>query len=134
MGGPHMPDTLREMLTSYRHMRRHEPVSKDHQTGRWQVFRYSDGLAVTTDAKVFSNDLSEFIPYHEDLNTFAKGNFQNMDEPRHRELRGLVSQGFTPRFVAGLAPRIAAVTEELLDKISGQDRIDVVADLAHPLL
>ncbi len=58
-------------------------------------------VTVATDANSFSNDLSEFIPYHEDLATFSKGNFQNMDQPRHRELRGLVSQGFTPRFVTG---------------------------------
>lgn len=133
MAGPHVPEKMREMLDSYRRQRQSEPVRPDPGTGRWQVFRYTDAMRVATDAEVFSNDLGEFIPFHEDLNTFAKGNFQNMDQPRHRELRGLVSQGFTPRFVAGLAPRIEEVAAELLDEVGGQDRIDLVADLAHPL-
>ncbi|MGK5691810.1 cytochrome P450 [Streptomyces sp. URMC 128] len=133
MGGPHVSDEVREMLDRYRQMRRTEPVSQDKDTGRWQVFRYCDGMTVATDANTFSNDLSEFIPDHEELRTFSKGNFQNMDQPRHRELRGLVSQGFTPRFVAGMAPRIETVAEELLDALRDRDRIDLVTDLAQPL-
>ncbi|MEU9336282.1 cytochrome P450 [Streptomyces sp. NPDC048290] len=133
MGGPHVPDKVREMLSRYRYMREHEPVSQDQATGRWQVFRYVDAMAVATDASRFSNDLSEFIPDHEDLRTFSKGNFQNMDAPRHRELRGLVSQGFTPKFVAGMAPRIETVAGELLDAARDRDRIDLVTDFAQVL-
>jgi cytochrome P450 len=56
-----------------------------------------------------------------------------MDQPRHRELRGLVSQGFTPRFVAGMAPRIATVATELLDAVRDRDRIDLATEFAQPL-
>nr|AHA81987.1 Arm17 [uncultured bacterium] len=135
MGGPHIQDNLRDMLTLYRDKRRSDPVSLDEHTGRWQVFRYADGTSVVTDARRFSNDLSAFIPDHEELKTFTKGNFQAMDDPRHREMRNLVSQGFTPKFVQSLRPRIEQVAAELLDAVRerGQDRIDLVADLAHPL-
>lgn len=135
MGGPHVSEQMREMLTRFQRMQQEEPVSLDPATGRWQVLRYADGMQVLTDAALFSNDLSAFIPDHEELKTFRKGNFQAMDEPRHRELRGLVSQGFTPRFVRSLAPRIEQVAAELLDAIRerGKDRIDLVADFAHPL-
>jgi cytochrome P450 len=44
-----------------------------------------------------------------------------------------VSQAFTPKVVAGLAPRIAAVTSELLDARAGEDRFDLIDDLAYPL-
>jgi cytochrome P450 len=133
MGGPHVPEKMRDMLALYRHKRQNEPVSQDEGTGRWQVFRYADGTTVTSDAKSFSSDLSKFIPDHEELRTFTKGNFQAMDDPRHRELRSLVSQGFTPRFVQSLVPRIQEVTAELLDSARDRERIDLVADLAHPL-
>lgn len=104
MGGPHVPEKMRDMLALYRTKRQSEPVSLDEASGRWQVFGYRDGVTVATDAKRFSNDLSAFIPDHEELRTFTKGNFQAMDDPRHRQMRSLVSQGFTPKFVQGLAP------------------------------
>lgn len=135
MGGPYIPPKLRAMMDDYAYRRVHEPVRFDEPSGRWEVLRYTDGLRVISDSEVFSNDLSEFIPDHEELRTFSKGNFQAMDEPRHKELRGLVSQAFTPRFVRSLVPRVEQVAAELLDAIleRGQKRVDIVADLAHPL-
>ncbi|MFE5403234.1 cytochrome P450 [Streptomyces sp. NPDC056580] len=134
MDGPHFPDAMRRTLAHYARMRRDEPVSHDPVSGRWQVFRYADGLRVMQDSETFSNDMSEFMPPVEELSAFQQGNFQNMDMPRHRELRGLVSQAFTPRFVADLEPRIRAVTRQLLDAADARgDTMDVVADLAHPL-
>ncbi|MFF4797245.1 cytochrome P450 [Streptomyces sp. NPDC001351] len=134
MGEPHFSDEMRKTLAWYERMRRDEPVSHDPASGRWRVFRYADGLKVMQDAETFSNDMSEFMPPVEELIAFQKGNFQNMDMPRHRELRGLVSQAFTPRFVAGLETRITEVARELLDAVDARgDTLDVVADLAHPL-
>lgn len=135
MGGPHLSPKLRAMMADYAHARVHEPVRFDEPTGRWEVLRYADGLRVISESAVFSNDLSEFIPDHEELRTFRKGNFQAMDEPRHRELRGLVSQGFTPKFVQSLVPRVEQVAAELLDAVleHGRERVDIVAELAHPL-
>jgi cytochrome P450 len=56
-----------------------------------------------------------------------------MDPPRHRQLRSLATQAFTPRVVAQLAPRIEAITNELLDNIPMTGGMDVVRDLAYPL-
>ncbi|WP_227999165.1 cytochrome P450 [Nocardia australiensis] len=135
MGGPHISPKLRAIMDDYAHGRVHEPVRFDEPTGRWEVLRYVDGLRVISDFEVFSNDLSEFIPDHEELRNFSKGNFQAMDEPRHKELRGLVTQGFTPKFVQSLVPRVKQVAAELLDATleRGQERVDIVAELAAPL-
>src|SRR5207245_7166780 len=57
----------------------------------------------------------------------------HMDPPRHRQLRNLVSQAFTPRMVAQMEPRITAITNELLDHVTAAGEIDVVRDLAYPL-
>jgi cytochrome P450 len=56
-----------------------------------------------------------------------------MDPPRHRQMRNLVSQAFTPRMVAQLEPRIAAITNELLDRVAAAGEMDVMHDLASPL-
>jgi cytochrome P450 len=55
------------------------------------------------------------------------------DPPRHRQLRSLVTQAFTPKAVAALAPRISYLTEELLDRIASIGTADLIAGLAYPL-
>ncbi len=61
--------------------------------------------------------------------------FLSMDPPDHTRLRRLVSQAFTPRRIAGLAPRIRAVTAELLDAAAARDprELELVGQLAYPL-
>ena len=61
--------------------------------------------------------------------------FLSMDPPDHTRLRRLVSQAFTPRVVAGLAPRIREVTGELLAQAAARDprELELVGQLAYPL-
>ncbi|MFI7383736.1 cytochrome P450 [Streptomyces sp. NPDC049813] len=55
------------------------------------------------------------------------------DPPEHGRLRSLVTREFTPRRVAGLAPRIQKITDELLDAMVPKGSADLIADLAFPL-
>jgi cytochrome P450 len=126
------PDKAVELLAWLRMKRESEPVSHDPETGMYHVFRYADVLETLTNHPVFSSDVSEFLPAREELAVVLSGNFVRMDPPCHQQLRGLVSHAFTPRAVAGLAPMIESITARLLDA-AGQDRFDLIADLAHPL-
>ena len=57
----------------------------------------------------------------------------NTDPPRHRQLRNLVTQAFTPRAVARLTPRISEIVGELLDAVIPSGRMDIIQDFAYPL-
>lgn len=59
--------------------------------------------------------------------------FLSLDPPDHTRLRRLVSKAFTPRVVAGLAPRITEVVDEQLGAVAGTGEIDIVSGLAYPL-
>ena len=87
--------------------------------------------AVLSDPAVFSSDLTALQPDQDDFALFQRGNFVRMDPPQHRKLRTLVSQAFTPKVVAGLEPRIAELTTELLDQAG--ERFDLIDALAYPL-
>lgn len=56
-----------------------------------------------------------------------------MDPPRHRQLRTLISQAFTPRVVAQLEPHITSIVHSLLDEVQDKGEMDVVDALAFPL-
>ena len=60
-------------------------------------------------------------------------NLLMIDGARHARLRGLVSKAFTPRRVEGLADRVEAIVDELLDRAAARGSLDVVRDLARPL-
>ncbi len=55
------------------------------------------------------------------------------DPPDHTRLRGLVTKAFTARRVEALRGRIQQLTDQLLDKVSHQGRMDAIRDLAFPL-
>jgi 2-hydroxy-5-methyl-1-naphthoate 7-hydroxylase len=65
----------------------------------------------------------------------APDNMLTADGDRHRRLRALVSQAFTPRRVEALRPRVEKITGQLLDAVeaAGPGPVDLRAGLALPL-
>jgi cytochrome P450 len=125
-------DPAEEVFAWFRTMLATEPVHRDEH-GLWHVFDHADVARVLSDPATFSSDTRAFNPRQDDLDLFSRGNIVAMDPPRHRTLRRLVSQVFTPRVVAGLEPRIAEVTTALLDEVRGRGSFDLVDTLAYPL-
>jgi erythromycin 12 hydroxylase len=108
-------------------MREHQPVWQDGY-GIWHVFCHADVEAITRDPARFSSDTTRLVPAAASV---QRGMLTRIDPPEHRALRKLVSAAFTPRTIAGLEPRIRAVTGELLDGVG--ERFDLVDALAFPL-
>lgn len=110
----------------------------------WIVTRYDDVAAALLDRRLVSNSGSlpgradedaealrrtpglpaEVVPY-------LAGNLIYLDPPDHTRLRGLVAKAFTPRRVARLRPRVAAITERLLDALPGLAEDGVVELVEH---
>ncbi len=111
----------------FEQMRNNQPVSLEERMGIWQVFRYEDVSKVITDYARFSSQAFGVS------GSFLKDTLVAKDPPDHRKLRNLVNQAFTPRAVARLSDRITQITQELLDAVRSQGRMDVVSDIAFPL-
>lgn len=119
----------------YRTMRATQPVFKSEEWGGWQVFRYADVSRVLSEYATFSSDghRIEQAAGSQGEPDPLESSILRMDPPRHRQLRNLVTQAFTPRMVAQLEPRITTITNELLDHIIATGEMDMVRDLAYPL-
>ncbi|MEV5537409.1 cytochrome P450 [Saccharopolyspora shandongensis] len=111
-----------------RGVRPEQPVEHDSAAGIWNVYGYPEILEALSDPATFSSDTRRLVP---ELAGNDEGNLVQMDPPKHNKLRKLVSHAFTPKVVADLEPRIAGLTNELLDAVS--DRTELVRDLAYPL-
>ena len=122
------------ILTWFARMRANEPVSYDEQAGVWHIFRHADTSRVLDGStNTFSSDFSSLMPPQEDVDRFIKGNVLRKDPPQHRKLRTLASWAFTQRTVTEFAPRVTAITAELLDAVRGAEIIELISDLASPL-
>lgn len=112
----------------YAKMRRESPVFYDAEQQSWMVFRYEDVKYVFANWQLFSSK----VPHPPEQTDFTQSlNFT--DPPKHRSLRSLVAKVFTARRVEELAPRITHITDELIDRVQAQHRMDFVHDLAIPL-
>ena len=113
-------DARRNPYPLYEQARAAAPLLHDPRSGLWMVFDYGGVNRVLSDHGSFSSARGP------DWMIFT-------DPPRHTKLRALVSKAFTPKSVAGLEGRIAAISHELLDRVVARGEMDVVADYALPL-
>jgi cytochrome P450 len=123
--------TLQDFLDFIEGHRKQGQVVFSEQQKTWLVLGHPEVIEVLSEPHRFGSDLSELMPLQEEMAVFQKGNFISMDDPRHRQLRGMVSQAFTPKFVANMEPAIDQLTRELLDAAGPE--FDLVDALAYPL-
>ncbi|NBH04964.1 cytochrome P450 [Amycolatopsis sp. SID8362] len=103
----------------------------------WALTRYAEARAMLADPRFEVRSESFMrppgIPEHclEYMRTMAE-----QDGPEHLRLRRLVAPAFTPKRAAQLRPRLAAITERLLDALPAHAEdgvVDLVAHFARPL-
>jgi cytochrome P450 len=107
--------------------------------GFWVLSRYADIAAAAADAAVFSSatggdrhgggTLIEDLPLG-----FAAGVLLNMmDDPRHRQLRRLVTPAVSPRVLRETEDALRARVAAILDAVAARGRCDFVVDVAAEL-
>lgn len=128
------PELRRNPYPMYQMMRGTRPVFFMESLQTWSVFRYDDVHTVLSDHVRFSSQWqsppSNTSPSAQNR---ARSTLITTDPPRHTQLRSLVNRAFTPRAVEDLGPRIAAIADELLDKVMADGRFDLVRDFSYPL-
>ncbi|WP_189240399.1 cytochrome P450 [Planomonospora parontospora] len=102
--------------------------------GSWALVRHADVVEASRRPEVFSSEPSATSPT--DLPGWMSGYFTSMidmDDPRHAEIRRIVSRAFTPKVLAAvdddIARRAARIVEELIAAGPG----DFVAQVAMRL-
>jgi cytochrome P450 len=110
----------------YEQMRAAAPVLQVPQLNVWMIFDYAGVKQAVNDHDAFRNSLTH--AGRKDLPWFIFS-----DPPQHTKLRGLINKAFTPRVVANLEPRIAALSRQLLDKLMDRGEMDVAMEFGGVL-
>jgi cytochrome P450 len=115
------------------------PVVLPHGGRSWLVTRYADVRAALADPRLHKDWAAKmtepgWVP--DEITGYLSVLMLNTDPPGHTRLRKLVTKAFTVRRVAGLRPRIEAVTASLLDAIEARpagEAVDLIEAFAFPL-
>jgi cytochrome P450 len=104
--------------------------------GFWSVATYAETLAVLKDPVTFSSVTGGDRPFGgtllQDL-SIAGQVLNMMDDPRHTQIRRLVSSGLTPRMISAVEDDLRARTRRLLDAVVPGEPFDFVVDIAAEL-
>ena len=122
------------------------PVALPHGDRAWMVTRYAEVRAALADSRLHKDwagklTSPDWVP--DEVTGYLSVHMLNTDPPQHTRLRKLVTKAFTGRRVAGLRPRVEAITASLLDAIEarvavlrdagGDDSVDLIEAFAFPL-
>jgi cytochrome P450 len=99
--------------------------------GYWALTRYADIMHVSRHPELFSSarggtnigdipqELAEFL-----------GSIINMDDPRHKKLRGLVNSGFGPKQLNQLLDQVQVRAEGVVDAVQSKGECEFVSEIA----
>jgi len=137
-------DYFQNPLAYFSRMREEGPVTPallPHGERVWLVTRYPEVRAALADPRLYKDwagklTSPDWVP--DEVIGYLSVHMLNTDPPNHTRLRKLVTKAFTARRVAGLRPRVEAITASLLDAIearagAGEDTVDLVEAFAFPL-
>ena len=113
----------------YAWLRKHEPVHYNERRKVFALMRFADVMAAAHDADTFSSAWGPSITGQESRSP----NVIAMDNPRHDQLRKLVSRGFTPRAMAKIADDVERITVELIDRFIERGSVELVEEFSGPL-
>jgi len=127
------PRVYHERLREWcRSMRVSHPVVFDDESKSWLVFRYEDVVRVQSDYATFSSERS----LNRDRRPGPRReqpSIIELDPPRHRQMRSLLTASFSARTIAEMAPQIEHIVDELLDEALAHKRVDWMDSFANPL-
>jgi cytochrome P450 len=104
--------------------------------GFWSVATYAETLAVLKDPVTYSSVTGGDRPFGGTLlqDLAIAGQVLNMmDDPRHSQIRRLVSSGLTPRMIGLVEDDLRARTRRLLDAVVPGEPFDFLVDIAAEL-
>jgi cytochrome P450 len=105
------------------------------EAGFWSVTTAEDVHAVSRDWETYSSELGGVTVFAEIFPLeLVRAMFIGMDPPKHDRIKALFQRGFTPKRIADHEERIRAITCEVLDRLEGRERCDLVGDVAQPVV
>jgi cytochrome P450 len=139
------PALLADPFPLFARLRAVDPVHWSERLRGWVLTRYADVRLALNDPRFSADRITPFADHISGpaggRDATPVGEFARAlglwavfrDPPDHTRLRGAMNRAFVPGAVASLEPAIAALAEELIDRVAPRGEMDLIADFAYPL-
>ena len=104
------------------------------EPGFWSVTNQELVHEVSRNWQLYSSEVGGMVGMPWVQLEVQNGMFIGMDPPKHGRLKALFQRGFTPKRIAEHEDAIRAITIAQLDRLEGRDVVDLVSDLAQPVV
>ena len=130
-----------ERTAAFAFLRKHHPVAffEEGETsmpvagpGYWAVTRHADVLQASLNPQIFSSAQGIIVTDTPPDTRDVFGSMIVMDDPRHKRLRGLVSQAFTPRHLRKVNAEVQLTARRVVNEVIERGSCDFVSDIAAP--
>jgi cytochrome P450 len=125
------PGFIANPYPTFRRLRELAPVHRS-ALGFWVLTRYDDIVAVLRDPRLGKAAIQTLVEKRTGA-AAADLSMLTRDPPDHTRLRELVAKAFTPRVAETLRPRIERMVNDLIDRVEGAGRMDLMEDFAYLL-
>lgn len=140
---PRDPEFFQNPYPAYAAIHDAAPVFYWEQYGYWCFARHADVSALLRD-KRFGRQILHVTsrealgwdepPAHLDaFNAIERHSLLELEPPEHTRLRGLINRAFVSRQVERLAPRIAELAHEAIDRVEFDGETDLMTAFATPI-
>ena len=104
------------------------------EPGFWSVTTAEDVHAVSRDFRTYSSEVGGITAAGVLPLELSRAMFIGMDPPKHDRVKALFQAGFTPRRIADHEEAIRSIVNEVLDRLEGRERCDLVSEVAQPVV
>jgi hypothetical protein len=123
---PSQPDFADRALDVYRTMRDDHPLYWCESRNTWALSRYDDVREAAAAPETFSSEGTS-------ISRGLLPMVQQLDPPRHDQLRELLWKAFTPTRIAAMEPRIREIARELIDDFASAGHCELLSAFASQL-
>ncbi|HET9807856.1 MAG TPA: cytochrome P450 [Nitrososphaeraceae archaeon] len=119
----------------YTDMRNKHPITYDEVNDAYAIFRYQDVRKVLFNFKDYSSDFKKYISSNgqKTISSIFDSSLITSDPPQHKFLRDSIAMAFNPKNIAKLESQIEKITQELLNSVIDNEKMDLIHDFAFPL-
>jgi cytochrome P450 len=140
---PWSPEFVADPYPAYAALRERGRAVWFGPSGQWLIPHHADVSALLRDRRLGRTYLHRFSheefgrtpppAAHEPFHVLNGNGMLDLEPPDHTRIRRLVSQAFTPRTVARLAPTVDRLADELVTGLLADGGGDLLARVAEPL-